>query len=109
MAIKTKNWSTGTGSVTIQYGGQGDGEIIVTSDANSLYEARSMQIAIETTDGSGISRNISINQTAKQRIDLSTDGLLQVRNTIIYGKLYSSVGAIGRLALSNNSLYNLMM
>ena len=27
MATKTKNWNTGTGSATIQYDGQGDGEI----------------------------------------------------------------------------------
>ena len=54
MATKTKSWSTGTGSATVEYTGQGDGEIIITSDANSLYEARSMQIVVGTTDGSGI-------------------------------------------------------
>lgn len=71
MATKTKQWSTGTGSATIQYDGQSDDNIIITSDANSLYEARSMQITVETTDGSGIQRVITINQAAKQRIDLS--------------------------------------
>lgn len=71
METKTKNWSTGTGSATIQYGGQGDGEIIVTSDPNSLYESRSMQIVVGTTDGSGIQKTITINQAAKQRIDIS--------------------------------------
>ena len=71
MATKTKQWSTGTGSVTIQYGGQGDGTIIITSDPNSVYEARSMQITVETTDGSGIQKTITVNQAAKQRIDLS--------------------------------------
>lgn len=48
MAIKTKNWPTGTGGVTIQYGGQGDGQITITSDPNSVYEARSMQIIVTT-------------------------------------------------------------
>jgi len=43
MATKTKQWTTGTGSVTIQYGGQGDGQIIITSDPNNLFEASSMQ------------------------------------------------------------------
>lgn len=71
MSIKTKNWTTGTGSATIQYDGQGDGEIIITSDPNSNYEARSMQIVVETTDGSGIQRVVTINQAAKQRIDIS--------------------------------------
>lgn len=70
MEIKTKQWADGS-SATIQYDGQGDGNIIITSDANSLYEARSMQITVETTDGSGISRTITVNQAAKQRIDLS--------------------------------------
>ena len=72
MATKTKAWTSGTGSATIQYDGQGDGQIIITSDANSLYEARSMQIVVETTDGSGISRTVTLQQAAKQRIDISS-------------------------------------
>lgn len=71
METKTKNWSTGTGSATIQYGGQGDGEIVITTDPNNLYEARSMQITVKTTDGSGIQRVVTVNQAAKQRIDIS--------------------------------------
>lgn len=70
MQSKTKQWPDGS-IATIQYGGQGDGEIIITSDANSLYEPRSMQIVVETTDGSGIQRTITVNQAAKQRIDIS--------------------------------------
>lgn len=71
MVTKTKQWSTGTGSATIQYDGQGDGQIIITSDPNSVYEARSMQITVETTDGSGIKRVVTIQQAAKQKIDIS--------------------------------------
>lgn len=71
MATKIKQWSTGTGSATIEYTGQGDGQITITSDPNSVYEARSMQITVETTDGSGISRTVTIQQAAKQRIDIS--------------------------------------
>lgn len=70
MATKTKQWPDGS-SATIQYGGQGDGEIIITSEPNSLYEARSMQITVGTTDGSDIQKTITINQAAKQRIDIS--------------------------------------
>lgn len=70
MQSKTKQWTDGS-IATIQYGGQGDGEIIITSDANNHYEARSMQITVETTDGSGIQKTIAINQAAKQRIDIS--------------------------------------
>ena len=72
MEIKTKQWSVGSGSATIQYDGHGDGNIIITSDANSLYEARNMQITVETTNGSPKqTKTITINQVAKQRIDLS--------------------------------------
>lgn len=71
MESKTKAWSTGTGSVTAEYDGQGDGQITITSDANNLYEARSMQIVVKTTDGSNIERTLTIQQAAKQRIDLS--------------------------------------
>lgn len=70
MATKTKQWPDGS-SATIQYGGQGNDEIIITSDANEHYESRSMQITVGTTDGSGISRIVTIQQAAKQRIDLS--------------------------------------
>ena len=70
MATKTKQWADGS-SATIQYDGQGDGHIIITSDPNEHYEARSMQITVGTTDGSGIQRVVTINQAAKQRIDLS--------------------------------------
>ena len=70
MATKTKQWADGS-RATIQYGGQGDGQIIITSDPNEHYEARSMQIIVGTTDGSGIQKAITINQAAKQRIDLS--------------------------------------
>ena len=71
MTTKTKQWTDGS-SATIQYGGQGDGQIIITSDPNEHYEARSMQITVETADGSGIQRAITVNQAAKQRIDIST-------------------------------------
>lgn len=71
MATKTKQWEDGS-SATIQYDGQGDGEIIITSDPNEHYEARSMQITVETTNGSPKqTKAITINQAAKQRIDLS--------------------------------------
>lgn len=71
MATKTKQWADGS-SATIQYDGQGDGHIIITSDPNNHYEARSMQITVETTNGSPKqTKTITINQVAKQRIDLS--------------------------------------
>lgn len=71
MATKTKQWTDGS-SATIQYDGQGDGQIIITSDPNNHYEARSMQITVETTNGSPKqTKTITINQAAQQRIDIS--------------------------------------
>ena len=73
MATKTKAWSSGTGGATIEYGGQGDGTITITSDANNLFEARSMQITVETTSGSPQkTKTITINQAARQRVDISS-------------------------------------
>lgn len=71
MAIKTKAWTTGTGNATIQYGGQGDGQITVTSDANDLHIQRSMQIKVKTTDGSDIEKTFTISQAMKPYIDIS--------------------------------------
>lgn len=82
MATTTKIWSTGTGSVTIQYTGQGDGQLTITSDPNSLYEARSMQIKVKTTDDS-IERTVTIQQAAKVRIDIST-AVVTVSGTYTY-------------------------
>jgi hypothetical protein len=72
MPTITKQWTSGTGSATIQYGGSGNGQITVSSDDNNLYEERSMDIVVSTTAGSPtITRTISIVQAAKQRIDIS--------------------------------------
>ena len=72
MPTITKQWTSGTGSATIQYGGSGNGQITISSDDNNLYEQRSMDIVVSTTAGSPqITRTISIVQAAKQRIDIS--------------------------------------
>lgn len=72
MATKSIAWNTGSGNITVDYGGSGNGTIIITTDSNSLYEARSQQITVKTTDGSDIQRTITIQQAAKVRIDIST-------------------------------------
>lgn len=72
MATKSIAWTTGTGNITLTYTGQGDGTIAVQSDPNNLYEARSAQIIVRTTDGSNIERTITIQQAANVRIDIST-------------------------------------
>lgn len=63
MATTTKNWPTG-GNVTLTYGGQGNGTIVVTSDDNPTDAARSMTITIETTRGGTVSRTVTVTQAA---------------------------------------------
>lgn len=63
MATTTKAWPTG-GNVTLTYGGQGNGTIVVTSDDNPTDADRSMQVTIETTRGGTISRTVTVTQAA---------------------------------------------
>lgn len=72
MATKTIAWNTGTGNITVVYGGSGDGTATITSSDNDLYEARSQQITFQTTAGSPQRTvTVTVAQAAKQRIDLS--------------------------------------
>ena len=72
MATKSIAWNTGSGNISINYTGEGNGTIEITCDNNNLYEARSQQITVNTTDGSNIERVLTIQQAAKVRIDIST-------------------------------------
>jgi hypothetical protein len=47
MVTITKKWGIGTGAVTIEYNGSGDGIITITSDGNNLYEQRSIGIVTQ--------------------------------------------------------------
>lgn len=71
MATVTIPWNDGSGNITVTYGGYGDGTIVVTSDDNNLHTNRSKTITIKTTDGSNISRTVTVEQVAKPYIDLS--------------------------------------
>lgn len=71
MYIK-KQWSSGTGEVTIVYNGSGNGEMTISSDGNNLYEQRSMDIVVSTTAGSPtVTKTITIAQAARVRTDIS--------------------------------------
>ena len=63
MATKVKPWPTG-GNVTLTYGGQGNGTIVVESDDNPTDVARSMQVTIETTRGGTVTRTVTVSQAA---------------------------------------------
>lgn len=67
-----KQWSSGTGEVTINYDGSGNGQITISSDGNNLYEARTMQVVVQTTAGSPQqTKTVNISQAARIRTDIS--------------------------------------
>lgn len=70
MAIKQIAWNKGTGSITVDYNGHGDGIVTVSSDNNNLYEERSQKITIKTIDGSK-SVELTVKQQARVKIDIS--------------------------------------
>lgn len=67
-----KQWSSGTGEVTINYDGSGNGQITISSDGNNLYETRSMQVVVQTIAGSPQqTKTVNISQAARVRTDIS--------------------------------------
>lgn len=73
MATTTKQWTSGTGSVTITYTGSGDGTITVSSDENDIYTSRSMTLTVKTTDNS-VSRQVTVSQGMKEPNLITKDG-----------------------------------
>lgn len=66
MATKSIAWNTGTGNITLTYTGQGNDTVLVESDPNNLYQDRSQTITFSTTDGSAISRQVTVVQKMKE-------------------------------------------
>jgi len=61
MATKVIPWTNGNGNITLDYDGQGDGTIVVTSDDNNLNVARQQTITVKTTNNL-VSQTITIRQ-----------------------------------------------
>lgn len=67
MATKNIAWNTGTGNITLTYSGQGNDTVVVSSDANNLYQDRSQTIEFSTTAGSpAITRQVTVVQKMKE-------------------------------------------
>lgn len=64
MTTRTIAWTTGSGSITLTYQGQGDGSIQVDSDANTLGTARSQVITVKTGQGGIVTKNLTVRQGA---------------------------------------------
>lgn len=71
MPTKTINWDKGGGTFKVTYDGSGNGTILVTSDANTLHEARSQSLTVKTTKGGTVEKTITVAQAMKPYIDLS--------------------------------------
>lgn len=65
MATKVIAWNTGTGNITLTYGGEGNGTIVVVSDINDLSVSRSQTIKVKTLDGT-IEQTLTITQAANE-------------------------------------------
>lgn len=64
MATKTVAWSNGSGDITLDYTGVGDGTIVISSDENNLDTARQQDIVVETTRGGTVQRTVTVRQAA---------------------------------------------
>ena len=77
MATKTIAWETGEGNIYIDYTGNGNGNIVVTSDPNNLGVPRSKQIVVKTADNA-VSRQLTINQEANYKLQYLTLTALEI-------------------------------
>ena len=74
MPTKTIAWSTGTGSITLSYSGQGNDTVLVSSDPNNLYQDRSQTLTFTTTAGGTVTRQVTVSQGMKQPNFVTSDG-----------------------------------
>ena len=65
MATKSIAWTTGTGNITLQYTGQGDDTVVVSSDPNNLYQARSQTLTFTSLDNT-LSQSVTVTQPIRE-------------------------------------------
>lgn len=65
MATKSIAWTTGTGNITLQYSGQGDDTVVVSSDPNNLYQARSQTLTFTSLDNT-LSQSVTVTQPMRE-------------------------------------------
>lgn len=67
-------WNTGTGDIILNYNGEGNETVSVSSDPNNLYDERQQVVHFKTTDNT-IQRNLLVKQLPKQPNFKTADGL----------------------------------
>ena len=65
MATKSIAWQTGTGNITLSYTGQGDDNVLVSSDANNLYESRSQTLTFTSLDNT-LTQSVTVTQPMRE-------------------------------------------
>lgn len=82
--VKVVPWVNGSGNITLSYDGQGDGQIVISTEPNDLTVSRSQVIEVTARDKS---KQFTVNQLAKPLtpyVDLGLpSGLLWARGNII--------------------------
>lgn len=73
MATKSIAWQTGTGNITLSYTGQGDDTVLVSSDANNLYESRSQTLTFASLDNT-LTQSVTVSQGMKEPNLVTKDG-----------------------------------
>jgi len=66
--VKIK-WDQGDGYITVNYTGEGDGTILLSSDPNTSIGGRQQQITVSLSDNPSITQIITVFQPAASGID----------------------------------------
>ena len=64
---KTIPWNTGSGNIILDYSGEGDDTVSVSSDANDLKQERSQTLTFKTS-GNEVTRQVTVVQAAKEAV-----------------------------------------
>ena len=67
MAVKTIPWTNGSGNIILDYTGEGDETVTVSSDPNDLKVDRSQVLTFKTSDNS-VTRQVTVKQLKKATV-----------------------------------------
>lgn len=71
---KTIPWNTGSGNIILDYSGEGDDTVSVSSDPNDIYEDRVQTITFKTSNNE-VTRQVTVAQGMKHPNFMTADGL----------------------------------
>lgn len=77
-------WEMGSGYITVNYNGNKDGEIVISSDPNENWEKRTQQIRVTSSHNPSLFRTITIHQLG---IDIIYGGIASTKETEYLGNI----------------------